>query len=279
MSADLPLPDLAQSIHSADRQLAERIRASDESAKDEFAARFSTLFRKFALRSGLPTQDAEDVAQQSLLLAYDRLLRGLFRGDSTLETWIYPVIRGQIIEHWRKHRRSERCNVSLENPLENSPEKDRLTLPELTLDSEWRTFEQWLDVVKALRALTDQERIILLLNRADRLSVRKIGELLDLPENVARKILYSAQESLRRHLCGYDFFSPTKSARARGARKRRALLLAANDGDAQGGANGRSTQSRSLSRFRPFTIFLRDWLLRAGNQRFTHGLLLWPCQH
>jgi RNA polymerase sigma factor (sigma-70 family) len=259
------------SPYQEDLKLAERIRAGDEAAKDEFADRFSSLFRQWACRSGLAPEDAEDVAQQALLYAYDRLLRGLFRGQSTLETWSYPIIHGQIIEHWRKRRRKERGEIQLVETVENSIAE--VATLEIASHPTWESFEEWLDVVKALRALPEQELAILLLNRTERRSVRELSKLLQLREAEVRKILHAAQERLRRHLCGYEL-----PFRRHPAKPRPVLLPATQKPLTPGDTDGRSIQARSSNGFWRWAAVCRDWLRRAQSQCFIDSLLFWPCR-
>ncbi len=256
------------SPYQDDLNLAERIRAGEAEAKDEFAARCSSLFRQCASRSGLKPEDAEDVAQQSLLYAYGRLTRGLFRGDSALETWSYPIIRGQIIEHWQKQRRRERGEVCLDDvTISNLAGEHRNSAAALQY-STWETFEEWLDVIQALRTLSDQELTILLFNRTERCSVRELSEMLDLRETEVRRILYAAQEHLRHRLRGYEFSFKRHSNR----------LPAARVSDSSGEKNGRSIQARASQRCRHWVARCGVWLQRTRTQCLAYGLLLWPCR-
>jgi RNA polymerase sigma factor (sigma-70 family) len=261
-------------LYQDDLALAERLQAGDEGAKGEFAARFSPFFHQCASLSGLAREDAEDVAQQALLITYDRLRRGLFQGRSTLETWSYPIIRGQIIEQWDRQRRREHRELQWEETAGHEAAETETAAAELTPHSTWEAFEEWLDVVQALRTLSEQERAILLLNRSERRSVRELGELLELRETEVRRILYAAQEHLRQRLGGYE-----RSFQRRPPTKARPALLPATTTSGESHARDtqpRSTQADAARWLQQFFARCRTWLQRAHRQCAAHGLLFWP---
>lgn len=253
----------------ADLDLAERIRAGEESAKGELASRFSSFFRKLSHRSDIPPDDCEDVIQQALLLSYRRIVGGRFRGESTLETWAYKIIKGQIIEYWRKRRRQ----TGREESLTSSPNNDSTTLGSV-LSDDLLEFDAWLDVVKLLRELTEQERAVLLMHSAERRSVHDIGRLLQLSDYAVRKLRETAQERFRR-LLGYRM--PLKKRGRRKPDPIQPAIVAQGEDIKKGDTDGRTNKARAAALWRSGTSRAFE-LLCACTQHLTHSLLLWARQ-
>ena len=74
---------------SADDILVERLRAGDQSAVSDLAARYSSRIRQLALRHVKSPEDADEVVQDVLLKVYQKI--EAFRGDSALSSWIYRI--------------------------------------------------------------------------------------------------------------------------------------------------------------------------------------------
>ena len=74
----------------------------------DHAARFTARERQFvygvAMRYMKDEEDANDVAQDALLLAYRHL--GSFQGNSRFTTWLYRIAATTALMHLRKRRRT-----------------------------------------------------------------------------------------------------------------------------------------------------------------------------
>jgi RNA polymerase sigma-70 factor (ECF subfamily) len=87
---------------SADETLVERLRAGEESAVDELAARYSSRIRQLALRHVKSPEDADEVVQDVLLKVYQKI--EAFRGDSALSSWIYRITFNTAMSRLRSLR-------------------------------------------------------------------------------------------------------------------------------------------------------------------------------
>ena len=75
-----------------DKHLAERMLSGDQRAFDEFFhGYFDRLFRFALVRLNNHADDAEDVVQQTLCRAMEKI--SLYRGESALFTWLSSVER------------------------------------------------------------------------------------------------------------------------------------------------------------------------------------------
>src|SRR5437764_863390 len=90
----------------AERFLLERVRQRDGDAWAQLVARYEGRLIAFARARGVSAADAEDFVQDSFL----SLLRGLdaFRGEASLETYLFLLLRRRIVE-WLRGRRVHAC--------------------------------------------------------------------------------------------------------------------------------------------------------------------------
>ena len=80
----------------ADRYLLERVRQSDGEAWSQLVTKFQGRLLAFARAQRVREADAEDFVQDTFL----RFLRGLdaYRGDASLETYLFLLLRRRIID-------------------------------------------------------------------------------------------------------------------------------------------------------------------------------------
>lgn len=72
----------------------------------------------------------DDVVQETYLRAYGSLTRGKFRGESSLETWLYTIARNESLRMNDRLMREERKEKKLleENPLDDVNTDDNISL-------------------------------------------------------------------------------------------------------------------------------------------------------
>src|SRR5216110_931072 len=80
-----------------------------------FTARERELVFGVAMRYMKDEEDAKDVAQDALLLAYRHL--DSFQGNSRFTTWLYRIAATTALMHLRKRRRTP-LMVSVDAPLD-----------------------------------------------------------------------------------------------------------------------------------------------------------------
>src|SRR5690349_25180192 len=82
-----------------DQELVRRILAGDRAAIEYFCHKYRPRFMLIANRLGVPHQDTEDVAQNTLIDALRQLPH--FRWDSSLARWLDRILRGNVVNRWR----------------------------------------------------------------------------------------------------------------------------------------------------------------------------------
>jgi RNA polymerase sigma-70 factor (ECF subfamily) len=100
-----------------DQRLVQRMVAGEQRAFDDFFNRFFDRLYRFALsRVGQDTYTAEDVVQQTLCRAMQKI--ALYRGEAALFTWLCQICRNAIADTFRAKDQLKGATV----PFEDSDE-------------------------------------------------------------------------------------------------------------------------------------------------------------
>jgi RNA polymerase sigma-70 factor, ECF subfamily len=164
-----------------DELATQRVRNLDADAFVELIMRCDLSHRRLAFRLLGDRDRMDDVLQE----AYARAFRALrsFRGDASLETWLYRIVYNACIDELRRRKHDER-------PLEewDAGERDDA--------------EQRLDLAAALAALPAELRAVVLLVDAEGLSYAETAHVLGTAPGTVASRLNRARTSLRAALKG-----------------------------------------------------------------------------
>lgn len=156
--------------------------------REEFHGVFVEFFprlRSFFKAAGFQTADAEDLSQTTLWIVYKS--RDQFRGEGSLDAWVYSIARNAAKDEWRRRGRaaeSEAVSEAIpdERPGIEASAGDRQNLS--------RT-------VKALDKLPTRMRACLLLHVQQGLSYREIARRLSLSTPTVKVQIWNARRRLR----------------------------------------------------------------------------------
>ena len=141
-----------------------------------------------------PKADAEDVAQETLLLAWDNL--GQFRGSTAEEFagWLRRILASQLARLFRRYQGTQGRDLRLERPL-------RITTAHSSWSGAAELAASWTSpsqhairaegtarVEEALAALPRHYRIVLTWHERQGLTFAQIGRVLDRSEQAVRKL-------------------------------------------------------------------------------------------
>ena len=143
-------------------------------------------------------QEAADVTQEALLRAFAH--RDSFRGDSRFTTWLYRILTNCFLDLRKKER--SRPTVSLEAVL-TTPDGDlerQVEDPGRTPEDESERNERERAMERAVAALPEYQRAMIVMYHAEMLSYEEIAEALDLPIGTVKSRLNRARLSLREML-------------------------------------------------------------------------------
>lgn len=105
-------------LSDADRQLLDAVREKDPAAWQQLVDRYHGRLLAFARRHGPRASDAEDVVQETLI-SFLTSLDG-FRGDASLETYLFTILRRRLIDV-RRSKRVPLCEASIRSDDNGSP--------------------------------------------------------------------------------------------------------------------------------------------------------------
>ena len=125
-------------MHHDDYKLAQSVLAGDERAfRAFFETYYAKVYRFVLTRLGEDRSAAEDVTQQVLHRALDRLEQ--FRGEAQLLTWLFAIARNEVTTWYRRNNRRQEHLILVEdhpelNAVVDSMVADPQDAPDLQLD-------------------------------------------------------------------------------------------------------------------------------------------------
>jgi RNA polymerase sigma-70 factor (ECF subfamily) len=184
--ADEPRPDSAQTAaNRADSPAGDAV-----SLPDLIREHAGPLYR-YAFRLAGQASDAEDLVQQTFLIAQQKLHQ--VRESSRASAWLFAVLRSCFLKARRKPQPQS---------LSTSGD-DQFPLAELAEQESGDATDAWLDreaLQLALSELPDEFRIIVLMFYFEELSYKEIAEQLDIPIGTVMSRLSRGKAHLRKRL-------------------------------------------------------------------------------
>jgi RNA polymerase sigma-70 factor (ECF subfamily) len=159
--------------------------------------------RRYAANLLRHTQDADDLVQDCLVRALDRLPARI--GDLPVKPWLFTILHNLFVSRWRSARRWRLVFVPLgaePPPAAVAPAQD------------WALAHH--DLMRGLHALPEGQRQVLLLVGVEGLEYREVAMILDIPIGTVMSRLSRARDGLRAHMAGQPARAP---AAMRGLRR------------------------------------------------------------
>jgi len=173
--------------------------ATAESRRELFESLLKESYRQayqLAFRLTGDSSDAEDLVQEAFLRAYRFFYR--YKTDMPFTNWLFRIMTNVFIDHTR--RRSKARETSLDTvPSEKGAPKelsDESLIPEkLLIDEEFDV-----EVQEALRKMTPDFRIAVLLSDLEGLSYEEIAQVMGTSIGTVRSRIHRGRKQLRNHL-------------------------------------------------------------------------------
>ncbi|NWG12438.1 MAG: sigma-70 family RNA polymerase sigma factor [Acidobacteria bacterium] len=184
-----------------------RARENAEQMSLEFDAlfeRYRSLVYHLAVRILGEREEALDVTQEVFLAVYRKL--PLFRGESSLKTWIYRITINRAANRcrwWKRMRR--RGAVSLEAHLagrEGLPLDETLRSQDASPEERVMRLEERAYLERSLAKLPLQQRLAVVLRDIEGLSYDEIAFLLGVSLGTVKSRICRGREELKRRLNG-----------------------------------------------------------------------------
>ena len=180
-----------------DAALVARAREGDQAAFNALVERHQAAVHRAAFSAVGSATDADDIAQEAFLLAYQRLRS--FRGEASFKTWLLTITWNQAMNHRRRSGRWWRRFVSVDDStgqaFDTMPCAPGGTPEELASAEQLRS-----DIRRAIAALSSKLRDALLLAQGGEYSYEEIGAMLNVPVGTIKWRVSEARRLVRRQL-------------------------------------------------------------------------------
>ena len=177
-------PEVAQLIRNAQHR--------DIAAFEQLMAMHKSKILSYARAFVSDAEQAHDVAQDAMLRIYRSL--GSFRHQSSLQTWMFRIIRNIVLDYAKSRRSKERKR---EQPLDKTPESDMgepaSDSPEAQLLAHERKSQLWL----ALAEVPETYRSVLVLCDLQGMSYEEVAAIVSTPVGTVKSRLNRGREALR----------------------------------------------------------------------------------
>ena len=180
---------LAQAVEPAveDAYLVARAREGYLDAYELLVQRHSAMAYRVALRLTGDHHDAQDVAQEALIAAWENLDQ--FRGGSSFSTWLYQIVTRRALNKVTRGRDARSLDLlpEIADPAMEPGDKAERNL---AVDA----------VTDALLALPFPQRTVIVLHHFERLSYAEIASVTGATEPAVRSHLFRARRALAKTL-------------------------------------------------------------------------------
>ena len=172
-----------------DGELLGRVREGDRSAFNQLVLKYRNRVMGVAARMLGDRAEAEDLAQDVFVKVYRSL--GKFHGDALFSTWLYRVTANSCLNHRKKRQREWRLKEELTDfePLRADPPSNPHSLLE---NKQLRA-----QLERAMRALPEEQRMVLILRDVEGLSYEEIAECLGVELGTVRSRLHRARAAVQ----------------------------------------------------------------------------------
>ena len=183
-----------------EQQLVRAAQAGDTAAFDRLVARYQAYLYRLMVRACHHPQDAEEVASEAFVRAYERLRQ--FEGRSSFVSWLGRIATNLCV---RRREKAELPAISLEEQAQAEGTRPARGFPAEGPTPEQRALqEETKRIVRAAVAeLPEPDRTVLRLRDIEQLSAAETAERTGLTVAAVKARLHRARARLRERLNSY----------------------------------------------------------------------------
>ena len=176
-----------------DRELVAQSQAGDLAAFEVLVEKYRQRVWRLTFNVLRDREDAWDAAQEAFVRAWQAL--GNFRGQSAFYTWLFRIAMNAASDRLRQRAARGRA-FGTERVGDEEMERTLTDTDESAEDRALRA-EQRARIQKALAALPEHHRTIIMLSDLEGLSYREIAEVLEIPMGTVMSRLHNARKKMR----------------------------------------------------------------------------------
>ncbi|MBI5640271.1 MAG: sigma-70 family RNA polymerase sigma factor [Nitrospirae bacterium] len=179
---------------SDDLHLIERFKDGDNSAFEELILKYQDRIYNLCRHMLGNAHDAEDMAQDSFIKAYQNLKR--FRPEASFYTWLYRIAVNTCLDFKKRpffeslFRTSDKGEEFVLEPISEGPSPEK----------ELETRQMMHALQKGLAQLSPKFRTVLILREMEGFSYEEIAEVLDLSTGTVKSRISRAREELKKSM-------------------------------------------------------------------------------
>ena len=187
-----------QQSASEDRALIARVQRGDASAFNDLIIKYEKVVFNFAFRLTQNYDDANDVAQDAFIRAYNAIQN--FRGDAAFSTWLFRITTNVFLDE--RKRKKAHPQQSLDEYTTNEDQREGMQIedPGPTPEDVVTANERQRILVKAIQALPEYQRTMVVLYHLQQKSYEEIAEIMNLPLGTVKSRLNRARLALKEKL-------------------------------------------------------------------------------
>lgn len=170
-----------------------QIRQGDSSAFKELVYRWQDQIYRFAYRYFYDDDEANEITQKTFIRVYHNLDQ--LDDPRKFGSWIYRIANNLCLDELK---RTGRRNAT---PYESAV---HTKTAEATPSSELEKKELGEWIKKALQAIPEEQKTVIILKEYEGFTFRKISEILEIPENTAKSRMYYGLKKMREYLTNWN---------------------------------------------------------------------------
>ncbi len=148
-------------------------------------------------------QDAEEITQDVFIEIFNSA--GKFKGDSTLNTWIYRITVNKCLDQIKYQKRKKRFAVITSIFKADTGELNIDTPDTIHPGIEIELKERSQILFKMLNKLPESQRTVFILSKIESLSYKEISEVLKCSVSSVESLIFRAKQNLKKELSSkYD---------------------------------------------------------------------------
>lgn len=179
---------------NTDHFLIEKTLAGDTSAFGELVERYQNFVFTIALRIVKHREEAEEVAQDSFIKAFDSLVS--FRGEAKFSSWLYRIVYHKSLDRIKKNKRAQSFQF-IEEVTSNDLDGIENGLDFMLLE------ERKEMIGRCINELSGTDAVLIELYYFEELSIKEIVQITGLTEDNIKIKLYRGRKKLFNLLKAY----------------------------------------------------------------------------
>jgi RNA polymerase sigma-70 factor (ECF subfamily) len=182
--------------------LVRKVQHGNAAAFEELVCHHDRAVLRLALHLTGSESDAQDLYQEALIKAYQKLSG--FRFECTFSTWLYRIVTNVCLDYLRRSRkRKENTPVAVNAEDEEHDSLDQIPDPHAANPEQHLMNQQLANrIACALHVLTPRERTVFELKHYHGLPLRAAAVIQGITEGAAKTTLFRATQELRSRLAG-----------------------------------------------------------------------------